>query len=284
MSMTEPLVAETDSLPALASPLPEALAEPSSRYVYAIGRIEPRFPSLGVEKEFAQATGRATTAGLTDRQAVHAVLTDPTNRYLTRLLCWVLTIEGQDAYLLTPRDAADLDLLIDAVRPTPADDDIDVVIGVLGPLAPPQACDGLVAPMIAFHQIYSFDKTSFLSAIPKPENMDEPEFRAASQELFSLIQQLADNAGSTDEHRALNYLAVRYPAIYSHATQKFAMNATLTSVDVQPSRLSGIRTVVNVIFTFSDRSTGVADKSAVKVDVTETFPFLVGNLAPYYDR
>ena len=43
-------------------------------YVYAIGRIEPRFPRTSVEKEFAQATGRAETAGLTDRQALHAVL------------------------------------------------------------------------------------------------------------------------------------------------------------------------------------------------------------------
>src|SRR6516164_8051747 len=39
-------------------------------YVYALGRIEPRFPSLSVEKEYAQATGRAETAGLTDRQSL----------------------------------------------------------------------------------------------------------------------------------------------------------------------------------------------------------------------
>jgi hypothetical protein len=31
--------------------------------VYTIGRIGPRFPRLSVEKEFAQATGRAETAG-----------------------------------------------------------------------------------------------------------------------------------------------------------------------------------------------------------------------------
>jgi hypothetical protein len=42
----------------------------TTSYVYAIGRIEPRFPLLSVEKEFAQVTGRAETAGLTDRQAV----------------------------------------------------------------------------------------------------------------------------------------------------------------------------------------------------------------------
>src|SRR5689334_5096588 len=51
-----------------------AAAPMTMSYVYTLGRIEPRFPSLAVEKEFAQATGRAGTAGLSDRQALHAVL------------------------------------------------------------------------------------------------------------------------------------------------------------------------------------------------------------------
>src|SRR5215471_11771956 len=56
----------------------------TSSYVYALGRVEPRFPRLAVEKEFTQATGRAETAGLTDRQALHAVLSQRQNRYLAR--------------------------------------------------------------------------------------------------------------------------------------------------------------------------------------------------------
>jgi hypothetical protein len=67
-------------------------------YVYTIGSITPRFPALSVEKEFAQATGRATTNGLTDRQALHQVLSRPENRYIVRQLCWVMTIEGIDTY------------------------------------------------------------------------------------------------------------------------------------------------------------------------------------------
>jgi site-specific recombinase XerD len=51
-------------------------------YVYVLGRVEPRFPGLAVEKELAQASGRAETAGLTDRQALYAVLSRPENRYL----------------------------------------------------------------------------------------------------------------------------------------------------------------------------------------------------------
>lgn len=266
------------------APHPTPAGPPAARHVYAIGRIEPRFSSLGLEKEFAQATGRAVTAGLTDRQVVHSVLADSAHRYLVRKLRWVLSIEGQETYLLAPQEPADLDMLVDAVRPVPGNDDIDVVIGVLGPLAPADYCNGLVVPLVAPHQIYSFDTDALLSAIPRPEKLKGAGFRAASQELFTRIQQLADNAGATDEHRALNYLAVRYPAIYAHAAEKFAAAASLTGVDIIPSRLSGVRTLVNVVFTFTDRATGVDDKAAVKVDVTEEFPFLVGNLAPYIEK
>src|SRR4051794_10664395 len=51
-------------------------------YVYALGRVESRFPSLAVEKEFAQAVGRAETAKLTDRQALQNALAARSNRYL----------------------------------------------------------------------------------------------------------------------------------------------------------------------------------------------------------
>jgi hypothetical protein len=46
----------------------------SSSYVYALGQIETRFPRPSVEKEVAQATGRAETAGRTDQQAFYQVL------------------------------------------------------------------------------------------------------------------------------------------------------------------------------------------------------------------
>ena len=89
-------------------------------YVYAIGRVEARFPNLAAEKEFAQATGRTDTAGKTDQQTFHAVLSKRENRYLVRQLCWVLTIQGLETYLLLPRDPADIDLLVEAIRPPPA--------------------------------------------------------------------------------------------------------------------------------------------------------------------
>src|SRR5213075_2950634 len=59
----------------------------SPSFVYAVGRIEPRFPRPSVEKEFAQATGRTGTANLTDPQVLEKVLKERHNRYLVRQLC-----------------------------------------------------------------------------------------------------------------------------------------------------------------------------------------------------
>jgi hypothetical protein len=269
-------------------PAPTATpAAGSPPYVYALGQVEPRIPSLAVEKELAQVTGRTDVAGRTDREALEAVLADRSNRYLARQLCWVFTIEGLETYLLVPRDPADLDLLIEAVRPRPNRTDLDVVVGVRGPLAPPETCNGLVVPLVAFDQLYSFDRADLLGAIPRPDDVpeeDDESFRATAAEVLDLILQTADNAGAADEHRALNYLAVRYPAIYARTAGAHAGNASLAGVEVRSSRLSGVRAILDVVFAYRHRQTDVVEKYFVRVDVTEEFPFLVTKLAPYYER
>jgi hypothetical protein len=253
-------------------------------YVYAIGRVEPRFPSLAAEKEFAQATGRTDTAGKTDQQTFHAVLSKPENRYLLRQVCWVLSIQGLETYLLLPRDPADIDLLVEAIRPAYSPNDIDVVIGMRGPIAPPTMCNGLMVPIIVFDQIYSFDQAKLIDAIPKPGKTTPEQFRPVAEELFNRIMQLTDNAGATDEHRALNYLAMRYPAIYAKAAEQFALDFALTGVEARPSPLSSTRKIVDVIFSYTNRNTDFTEKFYVRVDMTEGFPFLVTKMSPYYDR
>ena len=57
-----------------------------------------------------------------------------------------------------------------------------------------------------------------------------------------------------------------------HAAEAFARNASLTGVDVSPSPLSGTRNMVDVIFSYTNRNTDVAEKYFVRVDVTEEFP------------
>jgi hypothetical protein len=251
-------------------------------YVYALGKIEPRFPKLSVEKEFAQATGRAETAHLSDRHALRRVLEE--NRYLVRQLCWVLTIGGLETYLLVPRDPTDFHLLVEALRPRSHPEDIDLVIGLRGPLAPPEMCNGLLVPIVGFDQVYSFDRNALIVAAENTEQKPPEQFKESAEEVLDRIMQLTDNAGTTDEHRALNYLTVRYPAIYMRVAEAHARNLSLTAVDVRPSSLSGVRKIVDVIFSFTHRTYDVCEKQFIRVDITEEFPFLVTRMSPYYDR
>jgi PatG Domain len=260
------------------SPPPRA-----SGFIYALGRIEPRFPRISVEKEFAQATGRSETAGLSDRQTLHKVLSESRNRYLARQLCWVMTISGLETYIVFPRQAADLDLLVETLRPAPDAGALDAVIGTQGPIAPPDMCNGLSLPIVIFDQLYSFDRESLLKSIPSPKKGTH-EFAAAAADVLDRILGAIDNAGASDGHRALNYLAVRDSAIYTLAAESFARDLSLTAIDTRPWRLSSARTIVEVVFTFTQRKNEFVEKFCTRVDVNDEFPFLVSKMAPYFDH
>jgi PatG C-terminal len=275
--------------PAVAAPVapPAPLHDPVPSFVYALGQIDARFPSLSIEKEFAQATASTDNAGLTDRQTLKTAIEYPQNRYLARSLCWVLVIEGLETYILVPRDPMDLDLFVEAYRAEPRRDDLDVVIGTRTRIAPPEMCNGLALPVVVVDQLYSFDRDSLIEAIPKPDAVatkDVAKFRSAAGGLFDQLIQLADNAGATDDHRALNYLTVRYPRIYAATTELYNRNFSFSGVEVIPSRLSGVRSIVDVVFSYRHRETDVVEKQFVRVDVTEEYPFLVTKMSPFYDR
>jgi hypothetical protein len=55
---------------------------------------------------------------------------------------------------------------VGAIRPVPSPNDIDVVVGLRGPIAPPELCNGLMVPIVAFDQIYSFNRDALIRNIP----------------------------------------------------------------------------------------------------------------------
>ena len=253
-------------------------------YVYVVGTIEARFPTIGVEKEFAQATGRAATPDLSDRTSLHAVLTAPPTRYLARHLCYVISIQGVDTYIVRILDSADLQSLVDALNPATSGNGLHVVIGVRGPLAPASYCNGLSLPMVTVSQIFTVDAASLARSVPRPDRMEEDAFRSALQDVLAPVMQTSDNVGANDEHRAFNYLTARYPALYARIAEAYAVGSPLAAVDVSPSRLTGSRRIVSVVYACVSRTTGAADRFFARVDVTEQFPFLVTGLSPYFDR
>jgi hypothetical protein len=206
------------------------------------------------------------------------------NRYLVRQMCWILTIEGLDSYILKPKDPADFDLLVESLRAPPRGTDVDVVIGTRGPIAPPEMCNGLILPIITFEQIYSFDVNTLMKALPKTEkSMGENYITNSEGELYRIMQ-MADNFGATDEHRCLNYLAVRYSAYYEKTAEMNNKDCSLTGIEVRTSRLTNTRKILDCIITYTERKSGSDEKWFCRVDVTEMFPYLVTKMSPYYDR
>jgi hypothetical protein len=256
-------------------------------YVYAIGKVVHRFPTKSLEMELAQTTGRKLeeeTKGRTHEDVIQKVLTDPDNRYIARQICYVLNIERLETYILVPACPCDIDRLAQALRPAAGHMDIDVIIGRKGPIASHEMCNGLMVPIVSVDQIYSFDRDTLMKAIPKRKGIDEDQFKKTTETLFNHIVQIADNAGATDEHRAINYLSVRYDEIY-HRTQLMQdENYSFTGVDVRPSRLSMTRKVLDVIFSYENRTNRAVQKWFVRVDVTEEFPFLVSPMQQYFER
>lgn len=252
----------------------------TSAYVYALGRIEPRFPSLSIEKEFAQATGRAETIDLTDHEALQAVLSDKQNRYLVRQLCWVLNVDGVATYLVLPREETDLDLLIGSLRPRPRPTDVDVIVGVRGPA---RACNELILPTVVVDQLYSFDLDTLVTSIQTADQTATQNIAAAAESLFMRVLRLSGNAGEIDEHRALNYLAIRYPAIYTMTAEAHGRNLSFVGFKARSSQRDAVRKIAEVIFSYRNRQTDIIEKYFVRVDVTEEFPFLVTKLSPFYE-
>jgi hypothetical protein len=269
--------------PSCGAAQPAAQATPASTtWVYALGQIRSLDPTLALEKEVAQVKSTMNLAGVGEQEALRRVLQE--HSYLARQKCWVFLVQGVDTYILLPRYPQDYSLLVETVRSAPSPTDIDLVIGARGPIANPKMCNGLQLPVVYFDQLYSFDRDTFMKAVPHSPNVDAVQFAAQVGEVFDRIMSQADNAGATDQDRALNYLAVRYPALYAQAAASLAANSPLTAVTVRPSPLSSTRNILDVIFAYTNRNSGVVEQHFVRVDVTEEFPFLVTKLLPYYDR
>jgi hypothetical protein len=242
-----------------------------TRYVYAIGRIAPRFDRLDVEKEFLQIAGRDKPVDPTDPQILGPLLAEPRFRYLVREISWVLTVAGVKTYLLRPHALTDLDLLAGAFPASSEGVDTDLVIGTHPhPMATP-------LPIIEFHHIYSFGLEPFIRSIPGVS--DSPNVRRTAQELFLALSQL--HRGTTDEGRALNYLAVRYPVIYTKTIELQARNLTILSLQVAPVATPGGRRIMSVVIGFGNGASNMVERWAAKVDVTGEFPFLVSEMSPY---
>jgi uncharacterized RmlC-like cupin family protein len=260
-----------------------ACAQPSSQptgYVYSIGRINARFPSIDIEKELAQVVRTTETVNLTDREVLHQVLSQNDNAYIAREMCWVFSVGGVEAFTIVPRSGIELAELVGSLALGAHAGATNVLIGTRSPVSlPASACGGLSLPTVVASKIYSFDIDEFVKELP----LDEGQ-KAAGKELLERIRHLIDNVGDMDEHRAVNYLALRYIAMYSLVVDNYNRDFSLQGVGISPVSTRSQRRIVDVTLRFVSRKTDVRELYAVRVDVTGMFPFLVTPLHPVFEK
>lgn len=276
----------------------------SARFIYVLGTVDIRFPNQSISEEMQSV---AHTLGIHQgndeplRSWYHKVLSHKTGevltaRHLARLLCWIVKVEGQIAYYLSLRDLHDLDDLINCLgRPEFSEDgkhhnDLDLVVGSSSLVAVEKA-PGVIAPVLSVDQLCFFEEKELLDELFKPTPKQKGSSGASSNpsrpdriRFFRRLVQSADNFGDTDEWRALNYLAVRYKPIYLKYAEMKAANYDLESVKVLNSRLWRDKQIVDPVFAFRNKQTGVVEKWFVRLNVSYLYPMIVTELSEYFDR
>jgi hypothetical protein len=267
-----------------------------TQYVYVIGNLRPAYPSMSVEKAFEWAVG-AQEVGSPDYGLQYEVMSQGANLNITKQVCWIMQVGGGDAgavdtYLVAPRSYPELYNMVEGLRADEhtASRRYDVIIGPRGPMATPEMCNGLQLPMLVCNQIYSFTWDEFVNAVTAKTGANAADVGS----MFYALLQMADNAGETNEHRALNYVTLRYSDIYVMAANMLGHGSgpflipngifTLQDIIARKAPVQGARMIVDIIFHYVERRTQASIYWYCEVDTTGQFPFLVRPLSRYYPR
>jgi hypothetical protein len=260
------------------------------------------------------ANGASDQTGANDQtDATGSIGQDPTKpgpRYIARQLCWILRVEDEPAYHLALRDWQDLDFLILCLgephkRPG---NDLVLLVGTSSPTRL-ETFAGITAPVLLVEQVSRYNLAYFTKlcevAPPTAEKRPPRTRRSGAARpaaapptpeelgaaLFGRLARTADNFGNQDDLRALNYLAVRYKPLYELYTEKVGSGEyTLLGVMVVPSRLQGVRRIVDPVFRFQRIGSPTPEMYFMRMDVTSLFPFVkyplqldsAGNFVPNY--
>ncbi|HEX6750293.1 MAG TPA: hypothetical protein VF092_23570 [Longimicrobium sp.] len=255
-------------------------------FVYAIGDVRARFPDQSLEQEFRAVAGLRSDAAISRRE-LYTVLSQAPNIYIARDMCWVFLVEGVEVYLVVPRSFVELSDLIMALQPDPTERTNTLVVGTLGPVAPASMCNGVQLPLVNATQVYHYTNAALIQSIIEHARVigtTLPE--DVVRQTLLVLQELGDNTGQSDEHRAINFMTVRALDIYVTAAELFEEPRPfqIASVSAQPSRLSGTRRIVDVIFSFNNTVSNEVRRYFARVDVTGLFPFLASPVQQYFDR
>lgn len=254
----------------------------AEQFIYSLGKLDLQFPTIGVEREFKhrEQLMPPPKKRIMENRGKRIVRVLEENHHLARNVCYTLTIGGIQTYILMPTSAATLNSLLEAIESLSESDSWNLVIGQRIGNSSPTTCGGLMAPIVACDQIYTFSLKEWSAALydvakPALETGDTKaeEFETLARELFERVAHSAENIGGLDTHRALNYVLMQHPGFFVAVAER-AKTSVLDRIETRPVQGGELRILVAVILTFVDRRTAVPERLFCTVDVTERWPFL----------
>ena len=266
-----------------AAPCPECAARGSlqqEQFAYTIGRLDVRFPSLGIEREYQQRERAMADLPQHPRNArIRAVLEQ--NPHLATRIGWIFSIGGNPAFALSPASAGLKERFFTALSHSHENDHFSVAIGRVGPFVNPATYGGLLLPLLQVDQLYPTTQGEWSASLSHMargaldlRKIDADLFHTISHGIFRDVTGMPENLGVSDGHRALNYLLVQHPGMFLAAAER--QNHQLDRIETRVLQAVAGRRHVAVILTFLDRTTGVPERVFCTVDVTEEWPFVIG--------
>ncbi|SRR6266567_24704 len=249
------------------------------QFVFAIGKLDVRFPSIGLEREFHRcAKMSGGLASLPRGERLRKVF--EANHHLAPRVAYLLCIAGVPAFVLTPTTPQARATILESLSQIDSSDHWVLIVGRQGPMCGPSDCGGLLVPMVACDQIYTFSVAEWsknLEDVLKPalqaKKTDPATLSRSAIELFNQMVSSMQNIGATDPHRALNFVLMRHPGLFLAVAER-AAKASFDKVETRAIHGLGTRRVLAVILTFRDLATGVPERVFCRIDVTEEWPFL----------
>jgi hypothetical protein len=227
------------------------------------------------------------------------ILSQAQNLYIAREMCWTFQVSTFPSYILQPRSDRELINFIRALAPR---DDItfDTIVGLRGPVAAPELCNGLGLPVVLCDMVDTFTYEELvntvvdavLAAYPTPsqsEPLSPSEIQANVGQILSGLTPLLHNEGVTDAQRAVNFLITHDMDLYtmswllmfgneSYQTAygvKPPQTFSFVGLRTQPQRLSGASATIDIILTYQGDKENTSRQYFTSVNVQGEFPYIL---------
>jgi hypothetical protein len=283
MTTQDPVQAVAEGGPFPLAPCPHCGSSfsqpgPVLKLAYAIGHLEPRFASLGVEKEFQQLAAALGTERNVSYDSLEEIVGSESGSYLLDHLCWIFRVHGSDVFFVQPWDRDEKFRLLAMSSAGNNDERFDVIVGAAAFSLPTPSCVSSGLPAVYPAQVFSFTFEDFIANVPRPTDGGSDVFPSIVRSVLQHSLNRVQNFDTMDADRAINYLTLRYPDIYATADSLAGARWELERIETSIVQSREARQIVTARYVFGSDVGSRRRTFECRVDVTDVFPFLASSL------